>query len=131
MMVNPEIEKLALCMRNIRAEYTRAATPKTHPLDPRNLPQEGLKLKTLTFRHPELWYKKLFAALCSGYGIKAFQQAGDPPSVNHIETTEQFHLQVLWPAFRAHQNVVTEQLQQLMDVIVEDGPWMHDIQIGD
>jgi hypothetical protein len=131
MMVNQDIENIAACMRTIRAEYTLAARPKTHPLDPRNLPTEGLKLKTYTFRHPEVWYKKLFAALCSGYGITAFQQPGDPPSVNHIETSEQFYLQVLWPAFRDHQNVVTQQLQQLMDVIVEDGPWKHDIQIGD
>jgi hypothetical protein len=130
-MVNQDIEKIAACMRTIRAEYALAATPKSHPLDPRQRPAEGLVLKTLTFRHPEVWYKKLFAALCSAYGITAFQHPGDPPSVNHIETTEQFHLQVLWPAFRQHQHVVTQQLQALMDVIVEEGPWMHDIQIED
>jgi hypothetical protein len=129
-MLDPDIEKIALCMRTIRNEYALAAAPKTHPLDPRHQPA-GLPMKTFALRHPEVWYKKLFAALCSAYGITAFQQPGDPPSVNYIETNEVFYAKVLWPAFRDHQNVVTQQLQQLMDVVVEDGPWMHDLQIGD
>lgn len=119
-------------VRALRMEYERAATPRAVEGDPRLVPGPGNKHRKFSLRHPELWYKKLFIAKCKSFGIHAYRHQSDPSLMNHVDTTEQFFQQVLWPEFQDHIKTVSIELSNMVDVILgESGPAQDELVVPD
>ena len=69
---------------------------------------------------PDRWTRQLFLALCRRYGLKPYRERGRRYSTILLRAPGTFHVQTLWPEFRALSAELETHLNELTERVIRE-----------
>jgi hypothetical protein len=73
-----------------------------------------------TFKLPDLWQRRLFAALCRRYGLEPFRYKRQRYTTVMLRVPKSFVEKTLWPEYRELREALDEYLNEATDRIIRE-----------